>query len=368
MKSNIPLFYPHIPKKEILKELSKTLSSRWIGEGPKVKEFESEISKKWGYKYPLLVNSGTSALELAYHLIGLKKGDEVIVPILDCTAGQMGLLRRGVKIVFADIDTKLNISYEDVKAKITPKTKAIVVVHLGGIEADKRILTLARKLSIAVIVDAAQYHSGTWGDYICYSFQAIKHITMGDGGMLVLKDKKTFDRARKLRWFGIDREKKIQNNWQAWKERAMTFDIEEAGYKYQPTDLDATIGLVGLKHLDSVIAYRKKLCELYEKELKNCKEINTLWGGVYWLFGILTPQRDELAQYLESKGIDTNLVHLRNDIFKVLGGKRLKLKHMDFIEPFYLYLPLNTKITEKDVIYICKCIKQFYELQTKNTK
>lgn len=363
MKRNIPLFYPHIPKKAILKELAKTLSSRWVGEGPRVKEFEQAIGKKWKYKYPLMVNSCTSALELAYHLIGLKEEDEVIVPILDCTAGQMGLLRRGVKIVFADIDENLNISYEDVKRKITKHTKAVIIVHLGGIEADKRIYQLCKKLSIPVIVDAAQYHAPTWGDYICYSFQAIKHITTGDGGLLVLKDRKTYIRAKKLRWFGIDREKKIKNHFQAWKNRAMTFDIFEAGYKYQPTDIDATLGLVGLKELDKVIAYRKKLCLIYEKELKNT-EITMIYGDTYWLFGILADKRDALAKHLEKKGIDTNLVHLRNDIFTIFGGKRQKLPHMNSVEPLYLYLPLNTRITETDVRYLCKEIRNFYELQT----
>ncbi len=104
MKNKIPLFWPYIPKKAILKEITDTLNGRWLGEGPKVPKFEDAFGKALGYKYPLFVNSGTTALELAYHLIGLKKGDEVIVPVFNCSAGQMGLARRGVKIVFCDID------------------------------------------------------------------------------------------------------------------------------------------------------------------------------------------------------------------------------------------------------------------------
>ena len=168
-----------------------------------------------GYKYPLFVNSGTSALELAYHLIGLKKGDEVIVPVLDCMAGQTGLLRRGVKIVFADIDENLNIDPRDVEIKITKKTKAIVGVHLGGIHFNPELYEVAK--GIPLIVDSSQYHAKTKGDYICYSFQAIKHITTCDGGMLVLNNKEEYERARKLRWFGIDRLAKIANNFQVYK-------------------------------------------------------------------------------------------------------------------------------------------------------
>lgn len=224
----IPLFWPFIPKKEILKEISDTLDGRWLGQGPLVDLFEKEFGKKMGYKYPLFVNSGTSALELAYHLIGLKKGDEVIVPILDCMAGQMGLLRREVKIVFADIDKNLNIDFYDVYKKITPNTKAIVGVHLGGIHFNPELYKVAYRFDngpyehtkhIPIIVDASQYHAPTKGDYICYSFQAIKHITTCDGGMLVLNNKEEYDRAKKLRWFGIDRELKTRKNYQAWEKR-----------------------------------------------------------------------------------------------------------------------------------------------------
>lgn len=353
----IPLFYPYIPKKEILKEISDTLDGRWIGEGPKTKLFEKKFGKKMGYKYPLFVNSGTSALELAYHLIGLKPGDEVIVPVLNCTAGQMGLLRRGVKIVFADVDENLNIDPDDVAEKITKNTKAIVGVHLGGIHFNTRLYKVAG--DIPLIVDSAQYHAKTKGDYICYSFQAIKHITTCDGGMLILSNKEEYKRAKKLRWFGIDRDLKQKHNYQAWERREMTFDIEEAGYKMQPTDIDACFGLAALPHLDKVIAYRKRLANLYFKHLTD--EIDVVAGGTYWLMGILVDRRDELATYLTEHGIENNLIHLRNDIFKVLGPRRSNCPTMDFLEPRYIYLPLNTKVTPKDVIKVCKAINAFYE-------
>ncbi len=361
MKNKIPLFYPYIPKKAILKEISDSLSGRWLGEGPKVPKFEDAFGKKLGYKYPLFVNSGTSALELAYHLIGLKQGDEVIVPVFNCSAGQMGLKRRGVKIVWADIDTNMNASVQSIENKITKKTKAIVVVNMGGIPANPAIYRLAKKHNIPTITDSAQHHAHTLGDYICYSFQAIKHITTCDGGMLVLKDKKTYLRAKKLRWFGIDRVLKQKHNYQAWEKREMTFDVEEAGYKYQPTDIDACFGLAALPDLPKVIAHRKKLAEIYRKQLSPVVEVIT--GGSYWLVTILSLQRDELAQYLTENGVENNLVHLRNDIYKVFGGKRQDLPNMDFIEDKYLCLPLNTKVTVENVKHICKLINRFYELQ-----
>ena len=343
-----------------MKEISNSLDGRWLGQGPKVDLFEKKFNEMFGYKYSLMVNSGTSALELAYHLIDLKAGDEVIVPILNCTAGQMGLLRRGVKIVFADIDENLNIDPVSVWNKITKKTKAIVGVHLGGIPFNDAIYSIGKRKNIPIIVDAAQYHAKTKGDYICYSFQAIKHITTCDGGMIVLKNRDIYKRAKLLRWFGIDRELKQRKNYQAWEKREMTFDIEEAGYKYQPTDIDACFGLAALPDLPKVIAHRKKLSDTYEKYLP--ERVKTVTGGVYWLFGIIAPLRDELASYLTTEGIDNNLVHLRNDIFKVFGGKRQKLPNMDELESQYLYLPLNTKVTVKDVKHICGLIKKFYEI------
>lgn len=363
MNKVIPIFYPYIPKKRILKEISETLNGRWLGQGPKVDKFEQEFGKKFGYKYPLFLNSGTSALELAYHLVGLKEGDEVIVPILDCTAGQTGLVRRGVKIVFADIERHtLNIDPEDVVKKITPKTKAIVAVNLGGIPVNKKVFSIAKKYKIPVIVDAAQDHEPKVqpGDYVCYSFQAIKHITTCDGGMLCVKDKKTHRRAKLLRWFGIDREAKQKHNYQAWERRQMTFDIEEAGYKYQPTDIDACFGLAALPDIDKVVKYHRDLAIEYLKNLELLDKIDVVIGGSCWLFGILLDKRDELADYLKSFGIETNMVHLRNDIFKVFGGKRLNLPNMDWIEPRYLYLPLNPKVTKADVKFICSKIKEFY--------
>jgi perosamine synthetase len=360
-RNKIPLFWPFIPKKQILKEIANTLDGRWLGQGPKVDLFEQKIGEKWGYKYPLFMNSGTSALEMAYHLIGLKEGDEVIVPVLNCTAGQTGLLRRGVKIVFADVDDNLNIDPEDVVRKTTDKTKAIVGVHLGGIHFNKSLYKIAKDLNIPLIVDSAQYHAPTKGDYICYSFQAIKHITTCDGGMLVLNNKDEYVRAKKLRWFGIDRELKTKHNYQAWERRQMTFDIEEAGYKMQPTDIDACFGLASLPFLDGVIEHRRKLVIEYLLGLEGVDEVEVVAGGTFWLMGIIAEKRDELADFLTKNGIENNLIHLRNDIFKILGPRRSNLPNMDRLEPKYLYLPLNPKVTKSDVKYICKKIKEFYE-------
>jgi len=350
------LFYPFVPYKDVMAELKTTLSSRWIGQGKKVDDFEKQFGSKYGFKYPLFLNSCTSALELSYHLLDLKENDEVIVPVLNCTAGQMGLKRRNVKIIFADISDDLNVDCQDIERKITPNTKAIVAVMLGGTPVDNRVYTLAKRHKIPVITDAAQHLGPAKGDYICYSFQAIKHITTGDGGMLIVNNKKEYDRAKRLRWFGIDRESKIKKTWGAWERRQMTYDISEAGYKYQPTDIDACFGLAGIKHADRVLKYREEIANEYKKHLTKVEGIKLITGGSNWLFGIVSDKRDAIAEALKSEGIETNLVHLRNDIFEIFGGKKQSLPTMDRLEENYLYLPFNHLVTKQDVQTTCRTI------------
>src|SRR3990167_8719322 len=160
MKKTIPIFWPSYHGKDIQRELGRLfpadMSNRWLGQAHKVDEFEKEFGKKYGFKYCVTVNSCTAALELAYHMIGIKAGDEVITPVLTCTATNVGFLRNDVKIVFADIKQDVTVDPVDVERKITAKTKAIVVVTLGGIPVDKSLYVLAKKHGIPVVVDAAQ--------------------------------------------------------------------------------------------------------------------------------------------------------------------------------------------------------------------
>ena len=217
-KKGTVLFYPYIPKKSI-KILENRLSTRWIGQGPMVDKFEKKFSKIFlNGKECVSTGSGTDALHLAYILAGIKKNDEVIAPVFTCTATNIPLLYIGAKIKFVDVDPNtMNICINDLKKKITKKTKAIICVHYGGIPCDMdEIQKIAKKYNVKVIEDAAQalggkyknQNIGTISDFTIFSFQAIKHITTGDGGMLCIKDKKLVEKAKRIRWFGIDRKKK----------------------------------------------------------------------------------------------------------------------------------------------------------------
>jgi len=341
--------------RETSNAIRDVLKTRWWGQSKKCDEFEKEFGKKFGFKYVLALNSGSSALELAYHLIGVSKGDEVIVPVLTCTATNIPLLRLGAKIVFADIDNNLTISFEDIERKISKKTKAIVVVNLGGLMVDPGIFKLAKRYNIPVVVDAAQSLGipEPNGDYVCYSLQAVKHFSTGDGGVLICRNEKDYIRAKKLRWFGIDREKKIKADWQPYQKRHMTMDIEEAGYKMHMNDIAATMGLVGLKYSDDYLKHRIKIATIYNN-IKYPKIV----GGSFWLYGLLVEKRDELAEELLNAGIGTNMAHLRNDIFKVFGGKRLNLPNMNKLESMYLYIPIHTRMSIDDALKAVKIINQ----------
>ena len=206
-----PLFYPYIAKSSI-KSIQKVLKSRWIGQGPLVDDFELKFKKKFAPNNECVaVGSGTDALHLAFLLAGIKKGDEVICPLFTCTATNIPLLYIGATIKFADVDPNdLNISIDHIEKLITKKTKAIVFVNYGGLICDlERLNSVAKKHKILLIQDAAQslgakYKNKSitqYADFTIFSFQAIKHITSGDGGALSFRNKNLLKKALRIRWY-----------------------------------------------------------------------------------------------------------------------------------------------------------------------
>ena len=359
----VVLFHPHIPK-NAARNVTEVLGTRWIGQGPKVDEFENNFASHFNLTgAPLAVGSGTDALHLAYLLAGVKTGDDVVVPLFTCTATNIPLLYIGARPIFIDINpSTMNISIDDLRKKITRKTKAIVCVHYGGLPCDMdEIHEIANHYKIPVIEDAAHalgatYHGKYVGDisqFTMYSFQAIKHLTTGDGGMLVMKDRNKLALGQRLRWFGIDRANKQNGIWDN--------DIVEVGYKYQMTDIAAAVGLAGLEEISETLAYRRNLFFRYLDKLKNTKGISIVNDcdsrktHAAWLFTILAERRKELQHKLRLKGIESGQTHYRNDrysIFQDVG----KYPGMDSVDDKYLVLPLHTKVSLQDVDRICEII------------
>jgi perosamine synthetase len=364
VEEGIVLFHPHIPV-NAKKYVTETLDSRWIGHGPKVERFEIEFKKHFGINgSALAVGSGTDALHLAYILASLKPGDEVLVPLFTCTATNLPFLYMGVKPIFVDVDpSTLNISIDDLRRKVNSKTKAIVCVHYGGLPCDmEEIQEVARSYEIPVIEDAAhalgaKYDGcliGSVSEFTMFSFQAIKHLTTGDGGMLCFRNEDMSRLAKRLRWFGIDREDKQKGVWEN--------DIVDIGYKYQMTDIGASLGLAGLEEFDATLAYRKELYHRYVHNLKEFSDIRIVDDfssrkvHAAWLFTILAKRRPELQRKLRLNNIESGQTHYRNDRYSVFSDRN-QYPNMDSIDDDYLILPLHTKMAMADVDRVCSVIK-----------
>ena len=364
-EGNIVLFRPHISERA-REMVHAQLGTRWIGQGPSVDRFEREFSAKFCENLATAaVGSGTDALHLAYLLAGVGPGDEVVTPLFTCTATNIPLLYIGARPVFADVQPgTMNIDVEHVRRLVTRKTKAIACVHYGGLPCDlDELRQVADEFGIPIIEDAAHaigavYKGrsiGSISDFTIFSFQAIKHITTGDGGMLVIKDRSLLARAGRLRWFGIDREGKQKAIWDN--------DITDIGYKYQMTDIAAAMGLAALEDWDEVAAHRRRLFAIYEQGLTNTPGLAFVGGGLTdrvhaaWLCTVFAKERLGLQRKLRENRIESNQVHYRNDRYSIFKESRGSFPQMDAIENDYLVLPLHTHMTPDDAEKVVSVIR-----------
>jgi perosamine synthetase len=362
-KKEIVMFYPYMPE-DVIKAVSDVLRTRWIGQGEKVDRVEQKFSEKFNIPYSVTLNSGTSALHLALRLANVGPGDEVITTPMTCTATNIPILYTGAKAVFADIqEDTLNIDPKSIEKKITAKTKAIMVVHWAGYPCDMdEINAIAKKHNLKVIEDAAhalgaRYNDkyiGAVSDYACFSFQAIKQITTVDGGIMAMLNNDDYKRAKILRWYGIDREFKGDIYWK--------YQISDIGYKYHMSDMTAAMLDVQLEHLDSVLKRREEITNRYLNELKDVpgltllkREGNKKSGN--WLFTMLVERREDFIKKLKENKIESHMVHVRNDICPIFGGKREDLPVMNKVENKYVSIPLHNHLTDEDITMIINTIK-----------
>lgn len=360
----IVLFHPYVSNAAIA-EVVDTLKTRWIGQGPKVDKLEKMFEQYFTRGNPsIAVGSGTDALHLAYMLAGISENDEVITTVFTCTATNIPLLYQKAKIRFADIqrDT-MNIDPNHVRQLITSRTKAIVCVHYGGLPCDMTELRiLADENGIPIIEDAAQalgakYKGnpiGSISEFTAFSFQAIKQITAGDGGLLALKNTELDEKARRMRWFGIDRNAKQKGIWEN--------DIFEIGYKYQMTDIGASIAIASLREFDKILKHRQKLLQIYTSKLEDVPGIQVIGTHLKdrehaaWICTVAAEQRWDLQKKLRENRIESAPVHYRNDRYSVFGGRNQELQNMNYLESRYLVLPIHMHVSENDVLRICEVI------------
>lgn len=348
------------------KEVMGVLDSTFISAGKKCEEFEKKLTF-FGLNRPVSVNSGTSALHLALKACGIQRGDEVILPAQTFIATGLSILYQEAKPIFADIDyTTGNISVKDIEKKITEKTKAIIVVHWGGYPCDMdEILKLAKKHNLTVIEDAAHALGSTYkdkpigsiSDFTCFSFQAIKMLTTGDGGAVCSLSEKHEKKLKKLRWFNIDRD---LDKPDLLGERV--YNSKDIGYKYHMNDLSASIGIGNLFDLNVKLNKTKKIAEIYSKELSNVKGIELFnykndRVSAYWLFGFHVDGRFDFIKKLRSNKIDCSVVHLGIDDNNIFGGKHDSLVNQRKFDSTQINIPIHSELNDGEIYHIIKTIK-----------
>jgi len=365
----IKLYSPYVPK-EAGEEVKKTIDSGWINTGEKEKRFREELLKKFNWSYCVLTNSCTSALRLALSTVGVGHGNEVITTPWTMIATNTAILEQGARPVFADIkyDT-LNIDPDDIEHRITPKTKAIIMVHYAGYPCDHtRICEIAVKHNLHVIEDAAQAlgskyrgrYIGRLGEYVCFSFQTVKIINTGDGGAVTTPLKENYEKLLRKSWFGIDREKRIKSYLGSFPE-----DINELGFKYNMNDITATLGIVSLRHFDEVYNRRQEIGRTYREELSDLEHVKLLEydddqkRSNYWMFPIhILGNRDKFAEYMYKNGIETGIHNHRNDRWSIFGGLR-KLPNTERVESDIIHIPIHQDLKDEEVYYIVRKIKEW---------
>lgn len=367
---NIPLFKPFIPpREELMPALEETLYSGYIAQGEKVVEFEKKFGEYIGNPNVVAVSSCTAALHLALLLAGVGPGDEVISTPMTAEPTNMAILYTGAKIVWADIDAcNGNMNPYRVRKKITEKTKAIVVVHYGGIPADIQMLKQAAYWhDLSLIEDCAHalgarygiHHVGTWTDFGCFSFQAIKHMTTVEGGVLTVNPRwklggGIIKSAHKRRWFGIDRD---------WTRTEV--DIDTIGYKYNFNEVAATIGLVQLKKLHWPMSQTRDNGIWFDQNLR-CGKATFPQDShpSYWFYTIFVPskKRDEIMVHLQENGIGCGTIHRRNDMHSLfLAEAGVHLGEHSALKSFcdsVLHIPCGWWVTPDDREYIAEKIEE----------
>jgi perosamine synthetase len=362
----IPLFKVHMPE-SVREPILETLFSGFVGQGPKVDEFEGKLSEYFNNKNTLTINAGTSGLHLALRLANVGPGDEVIATPMTCTASNMPILAMGAKIVWADVDPVSGlISVESIESKITKKTKAIMMVHFGGIPCDiDEINALAKKHGIKTIEDAAhsfgsEYKGqkiGNHSDFVMFSFQAIKHITTIDGGLLICKSDADYRRGRLLRWFGIDRDSP-RTDFRCEE------NIAEWGYKFHMNDISGVIGIEQLKYADEIVGKHVQNARFYDEHLAGLKKIKLIPKSKHsksasWLYTMHVEDRDKFMAYMLDNYVSTSKVHERNDIHDCFSEFKSELPGVDSFCQTQISVPVGWWVTKQQRQYIVDLIKKY---------
>lgn len=359
----IPLVKPYIPDRNILMpELEKIIYSGYIAEGQPVYDFEDKFKAYIGNPYCLALHSGTDALHLAFRLANILPGDEIISTPMTAEPTNTSIAMVGGRIVWGDVNPNNGLlSPESVRSLITPRTKAIVLVHYAGLVCDMdEFNKISEEFNIPIIEDAAHALGSKYADkmvgcnspYTIFSLQAIKHMTTIDGGFLCVKKEEDLDRARRLRWFGLDKKcSRLEN------------DITEVGYKYSMNNVNATIGLVQMRYINEIIS--KYICngKYYDKVLSDIDGVTLVeytphTEPSYWLYTMKVERRDDFMRMMAAENIAASPLHHRSDTHSIFKESKRDLPNMDQWYKEFVHIPCGWWVSAEDRERIAEAIKK----------
>jgi perosamine synthetase len=338
-----------------------------VSEGENVEAFERDLASRLGLTRPLAVNSGTAALHLALVLAGVGPGDEVVLPAQTFLATGMAALMQRATPVFADIDPETgNLSPVALREKVSHRTKAILPVHWGGYPCDlDAIHAVAAEHGAAVIEDAAHALGATYGGkpvgavsrFTCFSFQATKHLTTGDGGALCCLREEDHREGRRTRWFGIDRASAGKTPVGDRLARA-----ESVGFKYHMNDLSAAVGRGNLEDFPSLLNARRRNAGAFREGLSNVPGLTLLRdesdrGHAHWLFTVRVERREDFARKMKNDGIPVSVVDLRLDDHPAFGGRRDDLPGQDVFDTEQISLPVHPGLAPRDIDRVIRSVR-----------
>ena len=371
----IPLFKIYWGKEDVQMVSDTIKKGMYWATGPNVEKFEEAVSKYIGARYVTVFNSGTSALHAALLAHGIKRGDEVIVPSFTFIATANSPLFVGAKPVFAEIEDKTyGIDPEDVKEKITKKTRAIIPIHYGGCSCLIRELKeIAQDHDLILIEDAAESLGaaikekkvGTFGDSAMFSFCAPKVITTGEGGVVVTNSRDVYEKLKLIRSHG-----RVETA--DYFSSAEYMNYITLGYNFRMSNITAALGIAQIRKIDKIIKMRRRNAEYLSKKLSKITEITLPdspadYFHIYQMYTVRTSRervRDELAKYLSKEGIMTKVyfspVHLTRFYKKEFGCRKGMLPNTERIAGQVLTLPMYPELTRGEMDYITEKVYAFF--------
>ena len=355
----IKLFDPAIDEREVKKVVKTLMSGFWASGagGGQVQEFEENFKKFINSKSCVSVNSGTAALHLAAALCDIK-GKEVILPSLSFVSTAHAIMYNGGIPVFVDVDPHtLCIDPEEIKKKISKKTRCIIPVHFAGMPADIKKIQKLSNSNIMIIEDAAhacgsEFNGkkiGSHGDFVCFSFHPVKNLAMPTGGLISINNhnyKKITEDLKSKRWCGISNRKYTD------------YDVDKIGWNFYMNELSAAIGLVQLQKIKKMNNKRKSIAKIYDKELNVSKKIPFTSTCVYHLYWICVRDRNFFRKKLLEKGIETG-THYKPIHQMSLYKKSVKLPLTEKIAKEIVTIPIHPNLTGSQIDYIVKTVNRF---------